>query len=299
MDFYSNGKVLLTGEYAVLNGALSLALPSIYGQYLEVKNNESSFIKWNSFNSDQKVWFSCKLNKDSLDVVSSSSNKISNNLKKIINSIRDIKGDFLRINGTEVNTKLTFNKSWGLGSSSTLINNLANFAKIDPYDLNDKIFNGSGYDIACARSNSSLLFKIEGNKRKIEEVSFDPPFKDNLYFVYLNKKENSLKEIKRFKAINNQKKYLKEISGITNQIVSCIDQIKFNSLIKEHEYFISKMISKETIKNKLFYDFKGEIKSLGAWGGDFILVSSTKDPSRYFMDKGFNKIFKYNELIMN
>ena len=299
MDFYSNGKVLLTGEYAVLNGALSLALPSIYGQYLEVKNNESSFIKWNSFNNNQEVWFSCKLNKDTLDVVSSSSNKISNNLKKIINSIRDIKGNFLRINGTEVNTKLTFNKSWGLGSSSTLINNLANFAKIDPYDLNDKIFNGSGYDIACARSNSSLLFKIEGNKRKIEEVSFDPPFKDNLYFVYLNKKENSLKEIKRFKAINNQKKYLKEISSITNQIVSCIDQIKFNSLIKEHEYFISKMISKETIKNKLFYDFKGEIKSLGAWGGDFILVSSTKDPSRYFMDKGFNKIFKYNELIMN
>ena len=41
MDFYSNGKVLLTGEYAVLNGSLSLALPSIYGQYLEVKNNES------------------------------------------------------------------------------------------------------------------------------------------------------------------------------------------------------------------------------------------------------------------
>ena len=59
------------------------------------------------------------------------------------------------------------------------------------------------------------------------------------------------------------------------------------------------MISKETIKNKLFYDFKGEIKSLGAWGGDFILVSSTKDPSRYFMDRGFNIIFKYNELIMN
>ena len=36
---------------------------------------------------------------------------------------------------------------------------------------------------------------------------------------------------------------------------------------------MSKLTSKEKIKDKLFNDFDGEIKSLGAWGGDFILAS--------------------------
>ena len=35
-EFYAHGKLLLTGEYAVLDGALSLALPTQYGQRMEV-----------------------------------------------------------------------------------------------------------------------------------------------------------------------------------------------------------------------------------------------------------------------
>ena len=32
MRFYSNGKLLITGEYVILDGALSLAVPSLLGQ---------------------------------------------------------------------------------------------------------------------------------------------------------------------------------------------------------------------------------------------------------------------------
>ena len=32
--FYSNGKLLITGEYVVLDGAKALALPTKYGQNL-------------------------------------------------------------------------------------------------------------------------------------------------------------------------------------------------------------------------------------------------------------------------
>ena len=35
--FYSNGKLLITGEYLVLDGAKALALPTKYGQYLTVE----------------------------------------------------------------------------------------------------------------------------------------------------------------------------------------------------------------------------------------------------------------------
>ena len=36
MRMYSNGKLLISGEYVILDGALSLAVPTLFGQYLEI-----------------------------------------------------------------------------------------------------------------------------------------------------------------------------------------------------------------------------------------------------------------------
>ena len=66
MKFYSNGKLLITGEYFVLNGALSLALPTVYGQYLEINKNDSNIINWTSYNYDKEIWFKCEIDKDNL-----------------------------------------------------------------------------------------------------------------------------------------------------------------------------------------------------------------------------------------
>ena len=66
-----------------------------------------------------------------------------------------------------VTSELTFDKDWGLGSSSTLISNLSQLARIDPYELNNRVFNGSGYDIACAKSESPLLYRLIKNERDI------------------------------------------------------------------------------------------------------------------------------------
>ena len=40
--FYSNGKLLITGEYVVLDGAKALALPTKFGQSLLVKDRKST-----------------------------------------------------------------------------------------------------------------------------------------------------------------------------------------------------------------------------------------------------------------
>ena len=127
MRFYSNGKLLITGEYFVLNGALSLALPTVYGQYLEINTNNSNVINWTSYNNNREIWFKCQIDKDSLKVISSSSKKISEIIKELISFIREKQINFLKSNGSTINTELTFNKDWGLGSSSTLINNFAKF----------------------------------------------------------------------------------------------------------------------------------------------------------------------------
>jgi mevalonate kinase len=61
MRLYSNGKLLISGEYAILDGALSLATPTLFGQYLEILEDDSKYIKWTSKNSNGKVWFQCRI----------------------------------------------------------------------------------------------------------------------------------------------------------------------------------------------------------------------------------------------
>ena len=66
-----------------------------------------------------------------------------------------------------------------------------------------------------------------------------------------------------------------------------------------HEILISNLIEQETIKSKLFNDFNGEIKSLGAWGGDFVLATSKTNPTAYFKTKGFDTVISYKEMVLN
>ena len=151
MRFYSNGKLLITGEYVILDGAVSLAVPSLLGQSLEIINNESKHIKWFSKNSDGRVWFHCTIRIESLKVETTSSNEISNKLIEIIKVIREVNPTFLSKSGLDITSELTFDKDWGLGSSSTLISNLSQFAEIDPYELNN---------MANDQSQNELLLKM-------------------------------------------------------------------------------------------------------------------------------------------
>ena len=298
MEVYSNGKVLLTGEYVILDGALSLAAPTKFGQHLKYQENLSNLINWKSINFDGNIWFECLITSDTLKVKSTSSQKISNTLVEIINFIREYNPSFLKKCGSDISTNLTFEKNLGLGSSSTLISNLSKISGVNPYTINNKIFKGSGYDIACAESISPILYKLDKDQKIINEVSFKPSFNEHIYFVYLNKKQNSISEIKKYNKNKASNSIINEISDITSEILVCNSIDRFNELIEAHELIISKLISKQTVKDLLFKDFDGYIKSLGAWGGDMIMVTSQIDPSKYFIEKGYSTIFKFKELLV-
>ena len=297
MEIYSSGKVLLTGEYVILDGALSLASPTKYGQYLKLEENQSNLINWKSMNYDGKIWFECTIKNENLEIKSTSSKKVSETLIRIVNLIREYNSSFLKNHGSDILTNLTFDKDWGLGSSSTLISNLAKLSGVDPYVLNKKIFKGSGYDIACATSSSPIVYQLNKGQNIIDEVSFKPPFHEKIYFIYLNKKQSSISEIENY---NNKASdsIINEINNITSMILKCNTIEAYNELIESHELIISKLISKPTIKETLFKDFNGSIKSLGAWGGDMIMVTSHIDPITYFKKKGYSTIFKYEELLV-
>ena len=292
--FYSHGKLLITSEYLVLKGAKALAIPCNKGQFLKFNLNNSKNLNWKSFDLNNKIWFDGVFNCENFRCIKSNQKSIAKKLSSILKEIRKLNPKFLSINGGNINTQLEFNLNWGLGSSSTLISNLAQLNKINPYELLSNTYGGSGYDIACSLAKNPIIYEIKNNN--YHEVNFSPPFKEKLFFVYLKEKQNSKIEVDRFKKIKVDEKIIKTINSITKILSETKDFEEFNCLIKKHEEIISSIINKRSIKKLKFRDFNGEIKSLGAWGGDFILASGFDSPS-YFKSKGYKTIIGFDDMI--
>jgi len=67
-----------------------------------------------------------------------------------------------------------------------------------------------------------------------------------------------------------------------------------------HEDLVSSVLGKVKVKRELFPDFPGEIKSLGAWGGDFVLAASkagSKEVLDYFRSKNLETVFGWKEIV--
>jgi mevalonate kinase len=160
-------------------------------------------------------------------------------------------------------------------------------------------FGGSGYDVACAQNDNPLLYQLENNLPEVEIVNFQPKCADNLYFVYLNQKQSSKSAIALYYKKNKNKQIeILKINSITKAVIEKNDFDNLSEQLQLHENIMSAFLEISTIKLNLFSDFKGVIKSLGAWGGDFVLAISKDNPTEYFKAKGFETIISYNEMIL-
>lgn len=296
---------MLTGEYVVLDGALSLAVPTKFGQSLEVETINKPEIIWKSIDHKGRVWFEDELIIKQITTLLTSHNDISDRLVQILNATKQLNPDFLTTKtGFKVSTKLDFPKNWGLGTSSTLINNVAQWANVDPYKLLENTFSGSGYDIACAQHDTPITYQLNPfgcaqGDRQIKKVHFNPSFKEHLYFVHLNEKQNSRDGIKHYNTNKgNLSTVISDINNITLKMITSNTISDFETLLTQHESIIAKVTKQTPVKELLFNDFKGNIKSLGAWGGDFILVTSKENPESYFKTKGFETIIPYKKMVL-
>ena len=308
MHFYSNGKLLLTGEYLVLDGAKSLAIPTKFGQDLAVIPIKESQLIWGSFTVEGNCWFEAVFELPKLRLISATfeSDKeenaeiIAETLLEILLEAKKMNPNFLNADGGFlVKTTLTFPRKWGLGSSSTLINSIASWAKVDAFRLLWNSFKGSGYDIACAQHNSPIFYQLIAQKPIVTPVYFNPVFQENLFFVFLNQKQNSKEGIVKFR--ERQQDFSNEISrisAISELFLKSKSLENFNELIIEHEQIISSIINLKPVKEKVFPDYFGEIKSLGAWGGDFVLATGNESTPNYFKNKGFETVFNYDKIIL-
>ncbi|RKR09767.1 mevalonate kinase [Flavobacterium sp. 90] len=301
--FYSNGKLLITGEYLVLDGAKAFALPTKFGQNLIVENGSNKEIEWQSYDFDENLWFQNTISfSEIIANIPVQIETVKSTLVNILHEAYLLNPDFInKAEGYKISTQLTFPKNWGLGTSSTLLNNIAQWTNINAFTLLKNSFGGSGYDIACAQNNTPIIYRLDQqNSPTVETINFSPDFTKNIHFVYLNKKQNSKAAINAYYNNKNQNLAHNIIDNdkITEAVLKAENLKEFAFALEKHEIHLSNILELETIKEIAFPDFSGVVKSLGAWGGDFVMVVSKENPKEYFTSKGYETILTYDEMIL-
>lgn len=299
-SFKANGKFLLTGEYLVLHGALSLALPLKLGQTMNVETANNDIVRWTA-KHPLGLWFEASFDRNNLDLIESSDVVKAGFVAHLLEIVK--KGNHhLFDKGLVIDTKLDFDPQWGMGSSSTLVNNIARWAGMNPYQILKDTFGGSGYDIACAEASSPIFYLLENDNPIVQKADFNPPFAQHLYFVYQGKKQSSAMEVKSFMLKDGREylKYIPSIDAITKEMVK-VDKLEdFCRLLDEHETCMSECLGKPKLKT-FFSDFEGSLKSLGAWGGDFMLAATDKGEEyvkKYFAKHDMDVVLRYDDIVL-
>jgi len=297
---------MLSGEYFVLHGAKALALPVNKGQQMQVEETAATAeltINWLA-KKPSGDWFYAQFSLPELNIIKTDDLPKASKLQLILLTLKQLNPTaFVAKTSYTFTTFLEFEPEWGFGSSSSLLVNLSRWAKVNPYTLLNFSIGGSGYDIACGQSKSPLIYHLTGLLPHQKPVAFRPPFAENLFFVYQGKKQDSAKAVHAFQAQNKHtdlSEQVERISEITQQITETTDFEQFCSLIREHEEIVSAHIGLAPIQHA-YPDFEGQLKSLGAWGGDFLLAATSWTESivrEYFSAKGLETLFCFDELTL-
>lgn len=296
--YRSNGKLLLTGEYFVLDGAQALAIPCKLGQSLEVHSSNQSGVKWESYDMGGKLWFQTHFTvQDIKNIPAEKSNTIAKRLQRILHFVFQQKPEFFSDIAVSCKTYLEFPRDWGLGSSSTLLQNIAEWAGIDAYELLESSFGGSGYDIAAAKNNTVLIYSRFLSPRA-KSVSLDWDFKDKIFFVHRNQKQDSKEGIARYRLQTKDLKIISEITDLTQRFLEANTIEELGKYMEQHEEIVSGYLNLPTIKEELFPDYPYAIKSLGAWGGDFFMAIGGEQEKEYFRKKSFTTILSFSEMLL-
>lgn len=305
MDFQTRakGKLLLSGEYAVLDGATALALPVRFGQSLEIQAFKTpASLFWTSKNEQDETWFSAEFDLPGLKIIAATNEKTAETLASFLTACQVQNSDFLSgAEGFKVVTQNDFPRQWGLGTSSTLIAALGRWANVDPYKVLFETIGGSGYDIACAYAPGPILYTLDEGVPRVQAVEFKPVFSENLYFVYLGKKQDSRAGIRHYQEqVNTKADLVWEISQLSLDMLEAESLSSFETILREHERIISGALGLDRAQHLYFQDYWGETKSLGAWGGDFILATSAyseTETKAYFRAKGLDVFLNWKEMV--
>ena len=284
-----------------MHGALAFAVPLQFGQLMEVFETNSTSLEWYAYERG-KIWLNFSLSLSDIENQQECGNTEKEFVCYLLNKAKQLNPNFLHTLSVKVRTEIDFDRNWGLGSSSSLINNVAQWADVNPYELHAMVSKGSGYDIACANYCKPILFRRNRNHPLIYPVDFAPSFTDQLYFIYLGNKQKSEESVNSFLSKNiDLKAELGTVSLMSKKLLQAQNPYEFDTIVEEHENLMSNILKCQPVKNMRFADFDGSIKSLGAWGGDFVLARTDitkREVYQYFFQKGLTTIFSWDEIVL-
>lgn len=296
--YYSHGKLLLTGEYLVMAGAEALVLPLNKGQYLRAIANGDEQLKWESW-YDGELWFSASFHPELFQLLESSDKTRGAWISALLKAASGLSKKRKHLKNTKIKTDLEFHPEWGMGSSSTLITNISYLFDISAFDLYAQLAKGSAFDIAAALSAFPFKYRLQRKNRQVFPVRLPDLFYRHTYFVYLGEKADSQAAVEDF-SLNDRdlKMPVKYISEITRQFTELESVEEMSRITAEHEAFMIEVLGLESPLGR-FADYPYGMKSLGAWGGDFIMAvhpGEKKDVEKYFKHKGCPVVFSAGEL---
>lgn len=279
-----------------------MAFPTVSGQWMSVQEAANDRLQWRSFTDRGDCWMDCTIDPETLQVDNQS--EPAQLLGKALRFCIEHQGASReKLKNALVQTHLEFPQNWGLGSSSTFVYLLATWLNVNPYELNAYLFKGSGYDIACAGTDSPIFYQLTNGKPTVKPIHWWPPFHSNIFFVYTGRKQNSRDGIARYherKAQNKLAPFIEKASGSSKNLIHCTDLQSFEEIMIEHESIIRIVTGLETVQRSTFPDYKGGVvKSLGAWGGDFLLVTGMEAHVRkYFTDQRRLDVYRWDQMIL-
>jgi mevalonate kinase len=294
----ANGKFLLTAEYAVLDGAWALAIPLKLGQWLRVQETtEKDFLDWQAIDHQGVTWFSGRFSTVDFSILSSTDELVGGRLRQIFTAARSQNPSFLSgQRGYSASTELDFDRAWGLGTSSTLIALIADWAGIDAYQLLADTLGGSGYDIGCAFESKPILYQRPG---VVQLQKWSPPAGCHFYFIYQNQKQDSRAAIQAYRAGKSTPDFIEEVNALTREFLEAENLPKAQTCIRKHEATLGLRLGQTPVQARLFSTFPGAIKSMGGWGGDFVLAATHLTPTKMADWCNLNRFpvfFSYEEL---
>jgi len=298
----ARGKLLISAEYMVLHGSRALVLPLKKTQRLQrIRSQNREHFSWNA-TYDEALWFSAAFDSSTLSIISATDREKAEYLQSVIKACIELDPLFQReLFHWDVETRLDFSPEWGFGSSSTLTALMAEWAGVNPLDLHFMISEGSGYDVACAVAGSSIVYSLRDEGPHYQSVPFHPPFADQIHFVWLGSKQPTAQHLREVAhRLNPGMEEIRTFSGLTTGMLEARELYEFRILMEEHEAKLAELISLNRVSETHFPGLLGSVKSLGAWGGDFVMIASEQEPAAlyHYLDRlGFTYRFRYKDLI--
>ncbi len=320
-DFKANGKLLITGEYLVLHSALALALPLKFGQRMRVTPVAEPVIRWISEDSNG-VWLSGEFDPLTFSILQRDQPGDDmlpkfQFISELLRLIKTINQHFPFFSAKEPKAPFTgaivyiyadYPLEWGMGSSSTLLSLLAQWADIDVFSLFCKVSKGSGYDVVSATQSEPFFYKLLEKECSLPyqiryEVSQATPglaLRNYAYFGYLGNKQDSVAEVNKYlKSGIVNPDFILRISELSKAICTASSYDYLKETILEHEQIISEVIGKQKVGEQRFAGLPFAVKSLGAWGGDFAMFVSDmsfEEIQALLASKGVRQLFTFNTI---